>query len=98
MHPANSQAVKPAKRFDLHSLINECSAKIAIELPRSKIVGKFFLARRSNNGAGTLDKLVNPGDVVALAAPSTNPNLFGLTNRGYTGCSYNIANGTLSFQ
>ena len=61
-------------------------------------MGKFFLARRSNNGAGTLDKLVNPGDVVALAAPSTNPNLFGLTNRGYTGCSYNIANGTLSFQ
>jgi hypothetical protein len=80
------------------NLVKECTDMIAKESQKTRIVGKFFLAARSKNSVGTIDRLLDPGEVVALAAPTTNITVFGTKFRTYAGCTYYVKNGTLSFR
>ena len=96
-HRANAQASDEAKRAVSENLIRECRETLRKEAPKVTIVGKFFLAARRRGGGSLIMKLVAPGEVVALAAPTTHLNIFGSTIRSYTGCLYDVKNGTLVF-
>ena len=78
------------------NLVKECSELIAKQLPRGKIVGKFFPAKRRR--FGSLGDLIEADEAVALVAPIASTKLFGGTYRGYMGCSYAVENGALSFR
>jgi hypothetical protein len=97
-HRANAQTTAAVKSAVPGNLVRECTEMIAKESPKTRIVGKFFLAARSKNRAGTIDRLLDPGVVVALAAPTTNITVFGAKLRAYAGCTYYVRNGTLSFR
>ena len=90
-----AQTAAAAKSSVPANLIKECSERMAKAFPNVEIVGSFFLATRSNNGAGTIDKMLDPGEVIAVAAPTRHTAMFGATNHGFAGCSYYIKNGRL---
>jgi hypothetical protein len=96
-HRANAQASDEAKRAVSPALIRECRETLLKAYPQYTIVGKFSLAARRRGGS-LLIKLVEPGEVVALAAPTTNLNVFGSIFRSYAGCLYDVKDGKLVFR
>ena len=94
-HHANAQASDEAKRAVSPALIRECRETLLKAYPQYTIVGKFSLAARRRGSL--LIKLIEPGEVVALAAPTTNLNVFGSIFRSYAGCLYDVKDGKLVF-
>jgi hypothetical protein len=95
-HRANSQTPEAPRRFLIpDTLIGECSEKLAKERPQIKLVGKFRYATRRANIAL---RLLDPGPVFAVIAPSTNLTIFGTIHRGYAGCVYEFKGGKFVFR
>lgn len=80
------------------ALVKECVAKFTKDAPHVKFVGKFFLVAPADTLVTDISKLISPGDMIAVAAPSAHTNLLGLNYRGYAGCAYEIKDGKLLFK
>jgi hypothetical protein len=94
------EALDAAQGLVTPELIKDCSDKIAKERPNITLVGPFGLSARAAARVGDLQMFPSGpnDDIVALIAPTTNKDLFGLDHKSYAGCSYRLQDNKLVFR